>query len=379
MKKNSVTSLSSWKKLERHAGLMESNDKHLKVLLQDPRRLEKFSLTGAGIFYDFSRQRVDEKAMDFLFELAEARNLTARFEAMTRGEKVNVTENRAALHTAARDFSGNPIVVDGTDVAPMIKRVREEIELFSRQVHNGEICGSTGKPFKHVVVIGIGGSYLGGQFVSEALKAYADKGISLHYLANVDIHNFGRIVSSIEPETTLWIVISKSYTTAETLANETQARTYMKEQGLDPSKHFVAVTAKGSPGDDPSAPVIRSFHMFDFFGGRYSVSSAVGGLPLSLYLGYERFEAFLKGAEEVDIHTRTAPIRENVPLVAALISIWNNNFLGYPAQGVIPYAEPLHKLAPHIQQLNMESNGKYVSADGEIPDVATGPIIFGEP
>jgi glucose-6-phosphate isomerase len=379
MKKNSVAGLSAWKKLEDHAGLMESNDKHLKVLLQDPQRLEKFSLTGAGIFYDFSRQRFDEKAMDLLFELAEARTLTARFEAMMRGEKVNVTENRAALHTAARDFSGNPIVVDGTDVAPMIKKVREEIELFSRQVHNGEIRGSTGKPFKHVVVIGIGGSYLGGQFVSEALKAYADKGISLHYLANVDIHNFGHIVSRIEPESTLWIVISKSYTTAETMANEAQARVYMKGRGLDPSKHFVAVTAKGSPGDDPSAPVIRAFHMFDFFGGRYSVSSAVGGLPLSLYLGYERFEAFLKGAEEIDIHTRTAPIQENIPLVAALIAVWNNNFLGYPAQGVIPYAEPLHKLAPHIQQLNMESNGKYVSADGEIMDVATGTIIFGEP
>ncbi len=379
MKKNKITSLPIWKKLENHARLMEANDKHLKVLLQDPQRLEKFSLQDAGIFYDFSRQRVDEEAMELLFELAEARNLTVRFEAMMRGDKVNTTENRAALHTAARDFSGNPVVVDGTDVAPMIKKVREDIELFSRQVHQGEIRGSTGKPFEHIVVIGIGGSYLGAQFISEALKAYADRGISLHYLANVDIHNFGEIVSSIEPETTLWIVISKSYTTAETMANAAQAKAYMEKQGLDPSKHFVAVTAKGSPGDDPSAPVIRAFHMFDFFGGRYSVSSAVGGLPLSLYLGYERFEAFLKGAEEIDIHTRTAPIQENIPLIAALIAVWNNNFLGYPAQGIVPYAEPLHKLAPHIQQLNMESNGKYVSAGGEIMDIATGPIIFGEP
>lgn len=379
MRKTNITSLSVWKKLEKHAQFMETGDKHLNVLLRDPQRLARFSLKKAGIFYDFSRQRVDEATMDLLFELAEARNLTARFEAMTRGEKVNTTENRAALHTAARDFSGNPIEVDGTDVAPMIKKVREDIRHFSRQVHQDEIRGSTGKPFKHIVVIGIGGSYLGTQFVSEALKGYADKGILLHYLANIDIHNFAEVVSSIEPEVTLWIVISKSYTTAETMANEAQARVYMETQGLDASKHFVAVTAQGSPGDDPSAPVIRAFHMFDFFGGRYSASSAVGGLPLSLYLGYERFEEFLKGAEEVDIHTRTTPVRDNIPLVAALIAIWNNNFLGYPAQGMVPYAKPLHKLAPHIQQLNMESNGKYVSAEGEVMDVATGPIIFGEP
>ena len=228
MKKNKITSLPVWKKLESHARLMETDDKHLKLLLQDPQRLEKFSLQDAGIFYDFSRQRVDEEAMELLFELAEARNLTVRFEAMMRGDKVNTTENRAALHTAARDFSGNPVVVDGTDVALMIKKVREDIELFSRQVHQGEIRGSTGKPFEHIVVIGIGGSYLGAQFVSEALKAYADRGISLHYLANVDIHNFGEIVSSIEPETTLWIVISKSYTTAETMANVAQAKAYRR-------------------------------------------------------------------------------------------------------------------------------------------------------
>jgi glucose-6-phosphate isomerase len=379
MEENRITSLSVWKKLEDHARLMETNDHHLKVLLQDPQRLEKFSLKGAGIFYDFSRQRADEEAMELLFELAEARELHTRFEAMTRGDRVNRTENRAALHTAARDFSGTPILIDGTDVALMIQKFREDIALFSRQVHAGEIRGSTGKPFKHVVVIGIGGSYLGVQFVSEALKAYADKGIKLHYLANVDIHNFAHVVSSIDPEATLWIVISKSYTTAETMANAAQAKAYMETKGLDPAKHFVAVTAKGSPGDDPLARVIRAFYMFDFFGGRYSVSSAVGGLPLSLYLGYDRFEAFLKGAEAVDIHTRTAPIRKNIPLIAALIAVWNNNFLGYPAQGIIPYAEPLHKLASHIQQLNMESNGKYVSADGDVMDVATGTIIFGEP
>ncbi|MFH1077408.1 MAG: glucose-6-phosphate isomerase, partial [Pseudomonadota bacterium] len=347
-----------WQKLEEHAHEMQKKEKHLKVLLEEPQRLEKYSLRGAGMFYDFSRQRIEEKTIPLLLELAEEQNLIGQFQAMAQGKKVNVTENRSALHTAARDFSGKPLMLDGIDIMPLLNKVRQDIKVFSEHVHQGEICGSTGKRFRHVVVIGIGGSYLGARFVSEALKAYADKDIELHYLANVDIHNFGQIVSAIDPETTLWIIISKTYTTPETMSNEAQARAYMKNKGLDPSKHCVAVTAKGSQGDDPAAPLISAFHMFDFFGGRYSVSSAVGGLPLSLYLGYERFEAFLKGAEQMDIHTKAAPAKENIPLIAALISVWNNNFLGYPAQAIIPYAEPLHKLAAHIQQLNMESNGK---------------------
>jgi glucose-6-phosphate isomerase len=195
----------------------------------------------------------------------------------------------------------------------------------------------------------------------------------------VDIHNFGQIASRINPETTLWIVISKSYTTAETMANANQARIFMEDKGLDPSKHFITVTSKGSPGDDPAAPILDSFHMFDFIGGRYSVTSAVGGVPLSLYLGYDVFERFLKGANEMDIHANNAPDNENLPLIAALISVWNNNFLGYPAQGIIPYATPLCKLAPHIQQLNMESNGKSVQMGGEPLDIDSGQIIFGEP
>ena len=195
----------------------------------------------------------------------------------------------------------------------------------------------------------------------------------------MDVHNFGRIASCIEPETTLWIVISKSYTTAETMANANLAYAFMEAKGLDPSKHFVTITSKGSPGDDPSLPVLSSFHMFDFIGGRYSVTSAVGGVPLGLYLGYENFERFLKGAEEMDIHAKTAPVEKNLPMLAALISIWNNNFLGYAAQAIIPYASPLEKLAPHIQQLYMESNGKAVTRFGEPLDEHSGVIVFGEP
>lgn len=368
-----------WNKLIRQAEIMERPEKHLKHLLADKDRLAKFSLKAAGIIYDFSRQRLDDKTMDLLFELAEILKLKQQFIAMVSGEKINTTENRAALHTAARNFSDNPVFVDGKDVMPEIRKVRDDIKVFASKVHEGQITGSTGKPFRHVVVIGIGGSYLGTEFVAHALHPFADKEIEIMFLSNVDIHNFGRIVSQIDPETTLWIVISKSYTTAETMANANQAYAFLTEKGLDPAKHFASVTSKGSPGDDPGNPVLSSFHMFDFIGGRYSVTSAVGGVPLSLYVGYERFERFLKGAEDMDLHARNASVEKNIPVVSALVSIWNNNFLGYPAQAIIPYASPLSRLAPHIQQLNMESNGKSVTKDGDPLEEPSGVIIFGEP
>lgn len=371
--------LPEWKKLAQQAGKMDLPENHLKYLVKEKDRFEKFSLQGAEVFYDFSRQRVDEKAMDLLFKLAGARKLKESFNSMASGEKVNTTENRAVLHTASRNFSNDSVLVDNKDVMPEIRKVREDIKRFVSKVHNGEITGSTGKPFKYIVVIGIGGSYLGTEFVSSALHAYADKDIEIDYLSNVDTHNFGRIISYIDPETTIWIVISKSYTTAETMANAKLASSFMEEKGLDPAKHFVTVTSKGSPGDDKKTPVIRSFHMFDFIGGRYSVTSAVGGVPLGLYLGYDRFERFLKGAEEMDNHARSAPVHQNLPLIAAIIGVWNNNFLGYHEQAIIPYAAPLHKLAPHIQQLVMESNGKSVTREGDIINEPTGVIVFGEP
>jgi glucose-6-phosphate isomerase len=374
-----LNDIPAWRKLIQHAAIMKRPEKHLKHLIEEKDRLINFSLKGAGIFYDFARQRLDKRTMDLLFELAETRKLKQQFIAMVSGEKVNVTENRAALHTAARNFSDNSVFVDGKDVMPEIRKVRDDIREFTSKIHEGKITGSTGKPFRHVVVIGIGGSYLGTEFVVQALDPLADKNIKIMFLSNVDIHNFGSIASTIDPETTLWIVISKSYTTAETMANANQAYAFMKEKGLDPAQHFVTVTSMGSPGDDPSNPVLSSFHMFDFIGGRYSVTSAVGGVPLSLYLGYERFERFLRGAQDMDLHAQDASVEENIPLVAALISIWNNNFLGYPSHAIIPYASPLSKLAAHIQQLNMESNGKSVTKQGKPLDEPSGTIIFGEP
>ncbi len=379
MNSTSLQDLPQWHSLIKCAERISLPENHLKYLVESRDRLRRFSLKGGGIFLDFSRQRVDAETMGLLFELAEARDLKNKFRKMMSGQIVNTTENRPALHTACRDFSSRDIRVEGRNILPEIEEQRRLIKQFAGDVHSGKIKGSTGKRFTSVVVIGIGGSYLGTQFVSTALDAYADRGISIHYLANVDVHNFGDIIRRIDPETTLWIIISKSYTTPETLANTNLAYHYMKSRGLDPSRHTVTVTAKGSPGDDPSNPVLASFNMFDYIGGRYSVSSAVGGVPLSLFLGYEVFEAFLYGAEEMDIHAAQAPVCENLPLTAAMISVWNNNFLHYPAQGIIPYASPLAKLAPHIQQLTMESNGKSVGQDGAAVDVETGTIIFGEP
>lgn len=376
---SSISKTPVWKKLKAHAEFIKRPENHLKFLIAKKDRISKFSLKSVDFFYDFSRQRVDEKTMDLLFELSETAQVQKKYEAMINGEKVNVTENRAALHTAARNFTGKPVYVDGINIMPEINKIRHDIKAFSEKIHRGDILGSTGKRFRHIVVIGIGGSYLGTEFVSNALFAFADQHMDIHFLSNVDPHNFETVKASVDPEKTLWVIISKSFTTVETYANTMQAEEYIKSCGLDPAHHFVTVTSKGSPGDNPSQPKLASFHMFDFIGGRFSVTSAVGGVPLSLYLGYDRFERFLEGAREMDIHTKYAPTHENIPLVSALIGIWNNNFLGYQAQAIIPYASPLSKLAPHIQQLNMESNGKSVTINNYDLDESSGVIIFGEP
>jgi len=364
---------------KKHADRMNRDENHLATLVRRENRFQDFSVQGGGIIYDYSRQRVDRDVMQSLFELAETRRIRQQFQDMADGEIVNRTENRAALHTATRDFSGRSINLNGTDVAAEIRRVQGEINAFTREVHSGALTGTTGKRFEHVVVIGIGGSYLGTEFVAKALEAQADKNISLHFLSNVDIDCFSSISEKIDPETTLWVVISKSYTTTETMANAAQAEAFIRRHNLDPKDHIATVTAKGSPGDDPDTPALAAFHMFDFIGGRFSVTSAVGGVPLGLYLGYDRFERFLKGAHEMDQHALHAAPETNAPLIAAMISVWNNNALGYEANAIIPYSTPLSKLPAHIQQLYMESNGKRVTSDGRVLDQQSGMIVFGEP
>ncbi|MCJ7774407.1 MAG: glucose-6-phosphate isomerase [Desulfobacterales bacterium] len=368
-----------FEKLKRAAKRINRPENHLKHLIKENGRFEKYSILGANLFFDFSRQRVDEKTMDSLFELAEEKKLKQHFSDMTAGKKVNIAESRAALHTALRNFLNDSITINGHNVLPDIQQVRNEIKTFSAKIRDGSLTGSTQKPFKFIVVIGIGGSYLGTEFISTSLSMFADKTIEIFYLSNVDIHLFWDIISKINPETTLWIVISKSYTTPETKANENLVREYLKSLNLDLSKHIVTVTSKGSPGDDTAVSNLKTFHMFDFVGGRFSVSSAVGGVPLSIYLGYDIFERFLKGAGEMDNHAQNESPDKNLPMIAALISFWNISILKYPAQAIIPYASPLSKLAPHIQQLCMESNGKSVTKDGKTLTDPAGYIVFGEP
>ncbi len=365
--------------LENRAKRFAAPEKHLKVLVSEPDRLAACSLSAAGLFYDFSRQRVDARTLDLLHGLAQTSRAQKYFQEMAQGKKINRSENRAALHTACRSFQAAPVRVDGHDILPDVRAVSRRVARFTEDVHSGRLTGSTGRPFEHAVVIGIGGSYLGTQFIANALQHRADPSLQIHFLSNVDPHNFGAITAAVDPETTLWIVISKSYTTAETLANTRLAYEFMHSHGLEPARHVVTVTSKGSPGDKPDNPVLATFHMFDFIGGRYSVTSAVGGVPISLYAGTECFEVFLQGAAEMDRHALDAPARENLPLTAALISVWNRSFLKYPATALVPYAAPLDKLAAHVQQLSMESNGKSATLDGKVHTGRTGGFIFGEP
>lgn len=357
----------------------QSSEYHLKHLIQEDGRFHDFSLSMDRFFYDFSKQRLDKDVKQALIDLAKQTRARQWFSKMVNGERINCTENRAVLHTATRDMSRKKLDSDGTDILKPLRQVNEQIGAFSHQVHSGAVCSTTGKAFSDAVIVGIGGSYLGCEFVYQAMSYSMNPKIKLHFLPNVDIDNFGQVIKQIQPETCMWVVISKSYTTTETMANLNQVLVFLDSNGLKPDDHLVTITAKGSPGDNPDNPVLASFHMFDFIGGRYSVSSAVGGLPLSLSFGFESFNRFLSGCHQMDQHALNQPEETNIPLTAALIAVWNSNFLNYPTQGIIPYASALSKLAPHVQQLNMESLGKAVTRDGDTIEYPTGSIIFGEP
>jgi len=368
-----------WQSLLNESYKLSLEEFHLKNLINTKDRLKNFSIQDCNIFYDFSKQRIDKTILSYLISMSEELKIRDKFAEMTNGSIINQTEKRAALHTATRDFSNKEIIVNNKNIMPDIIQVNKKIKEFSFKIHNKKILSQSKKPFTDAVVIGIGGSYLGCNFVYNAMLANYKTKLKLHFLSNVDIDNFGKIASNIEPETTLWIVISKSYTTIETIANLNQVKMYLKNNNIIPENHLISVTSKGSPGDDPANPVLESFHMFDFIGGRYSVTSAVGGVPLSLAFGYDVFEEFQKGAHEMDEHAKNTENSKNMPLLASLINVWNINALGYKAMGIIPYSNALSKFAPHIQQVYMESLGKSVTQDKEFVNFFTGGIVFGEP
>jgi glucose-6-phosphate isomerase len=378
-----ITQLAEWKELEKEA--QEAKRMSLRrEFAQDPNRWQNLSISLEGeVIFDFSRQLVNENIMKKLFALAEARHLKEKIRDMFQGRKINVTENRAALHVALRNLRGDAIEVDGQDVMPQVKAVLAKIRDFADAIEQGVWRGVTGKKIQNVVAVGIGGSYLGPEFVAEANRPYCLPGMKLRFIANVDGSDFTEKVKDLNPEETLFVIISKTFTTAETMMNARSAKSWLldslKYYPEAVRKHFVAVStnlpAVEAFGIDPA----NAFGFWDWVGGRFSVSSAAGAVPLSLYFGYDNFEDFLAGEYAIDRHFLEAPFSENIPVIMGLLGIWNNNFLGYNCRALLPYSQALHRFPAHIQQVDMESNGKAVDLEGQPVPVTTGPVIFGEP
>ena len=375
-----VTTLSAWKALQDH--YHEVAHLHMRDLFtSDPGRFERFSLRLDDILFDFSKNRITRKTMDLLIELARQASLAEVIEAMFSGEKINNTEGRAVLHVALRNRSNRPILVDGKDVMPEVNSVLEKMRLFSDSVRSGEWRGYTGKVITDVVNIGIGGSDLGPQMVTAALAHYAHPNIRSHFVSNIDGTHLAETLKRVSPETTLFIIASKTFTTQETMTNASSAREWFLAEARDAgavAKHFVAVSTNTSEvskfGIDPH----NMFEFWDWVGGRYSLWSAIG-LPIVLSIGMGRFEELLSGAHGVDEHFRTTPFEENIPVIMGLLGIWYNNFFGAETHAILPYDQYMYRFPAYFQQGDMESNGKGVTKEGEKVDYSTGPIIWGEP
>ncbi|MFA6549653.1 MAG: glucose-6-phosphate isomerase, partial [Candidatus Margulisiibacteriota bacterium] len=342
------------------------------LFAQDPARGKNFTLKTEHIYFDYSRQQLSQETLSLLIELAKESGLKAKIDAMSAGEKINVTENRSVLHMALRA---------GTN--PDVQAVLEKIKTFSNAVHFGKHLGVTGKKLKNIVAIGIGGSYLGPEYLAEACRVYAKEGMTLRFIANVDGTDFAQKTADLNAEETLFIIVSKTFTTAETMKNAETAKAWMKEKlGNSPDvikKHFIAVSTAKEKVEAFGIDSENMFGFWDWVGGRYSATSAVGAVPLSLFLGFDKFQEILEGAHWMDEHFRTTPFEKNIPVIAALIDIWNINFLGLKVRAILPYCQALSRYPAHAQQVEMESNGKLVDINGNPVDFATGEVIFGEP
>jgi glucose-6-phosphate isomerase len=354
---------------------------HLRDLFAaDPQRFERYSLRLDDILFDYSKNRITDTTLGHLFDLARQAGLAEKIEAMFQGEKINLTENRAVLHVALRNRSNRPILVDGVDVMPDVNRVLHKMRHFSEAVRSQEWRGYTGKPITDVVNIGIGGSDLGPKMVAKALTPYARPGLNVHFVSNVDASDLVETVKNLDRETTLFILASKTFTTQETMSNALSAREWFLAagQGKDAiAKHFVAVSTNAEKVDAFGIDTHNMFEFWDWVGGRYSLWSAIG-LPIAVAVGMDNFEALLAGAHTVDEHFRHTPLERNIPVVMGLLGIWYNNFFNAQTQAVLPYDQYLDFMADHLQQLDMESNGKSVDLDGKRLDCDTGPVIFGQ-
>lgn len=370
-----------WEKLDRLGAEVSKNLNLRQAFADDPARFERFHVTQDDLFVDYSKNLITDDVMVALRELAETANVESWRERMFAGDRINVTENRAVLHTALRNLDGNPVMVDGKDVMPDVKEVLARMKRFAARVHTGDWKGHTGKAITDVVNIGIGGSDLGPVMVNEALRPYHIDGIRCHFVSNVDGAHIVDTLKNLDAETTLFIIASKTFTTDETLTNAYSARDWLvgllKDEGAV-AKHFVAVSTALDKVAEFGIDTNNAFGFWDWVGGRYSLWSAIG-LPIILAVGYEKFEELLRGAQAMDNHFRSAPLDRNIPVTLALIGVWYRNVLGASSQAILPYDQHLSRLPAYLQQADMESNGKSVTRDGKPIYYETGPIIWGEP
>lgn len=375
-----------WKKLEEYYQNTGSKINFYELFKKDPARFEKFSLTiptpgdEGNILIDFSKNRIDDQGMNLLFELAKARKIEEAREKMFNGERINFTEDRAVLHVALRNLSNRPILVDCQDVTPAVNAVKQHMKEFSEQVISQKWLGYTGKPITDVVNIGIGGSDLGPLMVTEALKPYA-VGPRVHFVSNIDGTHLAEVLKKVNPETVLFIVASKTFTTQETITNATSAKNWFLQHSKDPAsvaKHFVALSTNAGKVAEFGIDTANMFGFWDWVGGRYSLWSAIG-LSIALNIGYNNFERLLAGAHFMDNHFQNTPINKNAPVILALLGVWYGNFFGSETHALLPYDQYLHRFAAYFQQGDMESNGKYVTRQGTVVNYSTGPIVWGEP
>jgi glucose-6-phosphate isomerase len=378
-KKNPVTT-KSWQDLSRHYAKMKKI--HMKLLFaEDPQRFEKFSRRFNDVLVDFSKNRITEETLRLLSALAKECGLAAAIKSMFNGEAINETENRAVLHIALRNRGNTSIRVDGRDVMPEVNAVLKKMRNFSDKVISAEWKGYTGKKITDIVNIGIGGSDLGPAMVTHALKPYAREGLAVHFVSNIDGTHLTETLKPLNPETTLFMIASKTFTTQETMTNAFSARQWFlntAEDSANVARHFVAISTNAPAVEKFGIDKDNMFVFWDWVGGRYSLWSAIG-LSIACYIGYENFQELLQGAFEMDQHFKTAPFENNLPVILALIGIWYNNFFGAQTEAILPYDQYLLRFPAYFQQGNMESNGKSIDRNGQKVDYQTGPIIWGEP
>jgi len=374
------TSTIAWNELNTHFKVTQSTTIQ-ELFEKDINRFIKFSYCFEEIVFDFSKNNITEETLALLFKLAEECKLKEAIDAMFSGEIINETENRAVLHTALRNFSTSPILVEDKDIMPDIRRVLHQMKAFSDNIHTGALKGYTGKKIKYIVNIGIGGSDLGPAMVTEALKPYQINDIETFFVSNVDGTHIAETLKKIKPDETIFVIASKTFTTQETMTNAHTARKWFLEKGgheKDIAKHFVALSTNIKEVEKFGIATENIFEFWDWVGGRYSLWSAIG-LSISLSIGYTNFDSLLKGAHSTDLHFKQTPFEKNIPVIMGLIGIWYRNFYNAPTEAILPYDQYLSRFAAYFQQGNMESNGKYIDRNKQKVSYQTGPIIWGEP